>query len=140
MRKRRNGTIRAASAVLLALALGCGKSPGERRGYEDDSKIGTGMDLVDGAVGGPLRALREAEILKNLIPINEVVRIHWIETGEYPKDLEEVKTLWKRQTRRKWPAPPFRYKYTYDPARGKVDLVHKRPEEYTPEERKGGSR
>jgi len=123
-------------AVCLALLAGCGKKD-ERRGYEDDSKIGAGTDIVDGALAAPLRAARQAKIDMFLYSVNQAIQTHAILEGSKPKDLDEVKALWKRESGREWPPPAFRYKYTYDPKTGKVGQVHKRPDEYTPEEREG---
>jgi len=129
------------TAVLcLALLAGCGKKKDERRGYEDDSMIGTGTDIVDGALAAPLRAARQAKITTFLYSVNQLIQTHAIIEGLNPKDLDEVKALWERDSRQEWPPPVFRYKYTYDPKTGKVGQVHKRPDEYTPEEREGTGR
>ena len=54
--------LRSVAAVLACLVVvgGCGRKKDERRGYDDDSQIGTGTDIVDGALAVPLRAARQA--------------------------------------------------------------------------------
>ena len=129
-----------ALVLCLSLVLGCHPKKDERRGYSDDSKIGTGQDPMDGALGAPLRAKREAEIMTFLYSVNQLIQTEALTGEKMPKDLEEVKALWKRGSGRDWPPPVFRYKYTYDPRTGTVGEVHKTPAEYTPEEAAGGKR
>jgi hypothetical protein len=126
--------------LCVAALVGCKKAKNERRGYRDDREIGTGTDIVDGTIAAPLRVARQAQIDTMLYSINQLIQTEMLVEGSYPKDLEEVKALWTRETRRPWPEPVFRYKYLYDPQTGKVSQVHKTPEEYTQEEREGTGR
>lgn len=135
-----NRLLRWAAVVLCAAALADCKrrSKDQPRGYQDDSQIGTGQDLVDGTIGAPLRAARQARIDTFLYSVNQLIQTESLLEGRYPSDLDEVKALWKRETRREWPPPAFRFKYTYDPQTGTVGQVHKTPDEYTAEERGTG--
>ena len=124
----------------LALVAGCPRhKTQERRGYNDDREIGAGGDPVDGALAVPLRAARAAEILTFCTSVNQLIQVESVTSGKFPANLDEVAALWKRETRRDWPPPVFRYKYTYDPETGKVGEMHKTREEYTPEEAAGGT-
>jgi len=130
----------AVACLCAAILVGCGGAP-EEEGYDNDSQIGTGMDIVDGTIGGPLRALRQAQIMVSMKPVNDLIQIERIETGDVPADLDAVKALWKKEYPSKpFPEPAFRHKLVYDRAAGAVSQVHKKPEEYTKEEREGADR
>jgi hypothetical protein len=126
--------------LCVTLVAGCPGKKAEERGYDDDSKIGTGQDPVDGYIGVPLRAAREAEIVSFLYSVNSLIQTESALTGKNPANLDEVAALWKKETRKDWPPPAFRYKYTYDAQTGKVGEVHKTREEYTPEEAASGEK
>jgi len=85
--------------------------------------------IIYGYIGGALGAVRRVQVMTELKSVNDWLKMYEMENRRFPKDMQELMKLYKRDGGA-FHTPPPHYKHFYWPSHGVVKMVRDTDERF----------
>jgi len=104
-------------SLLIILFILFSFSCGKKQPQEKPQSVGNPIEQYGGVMS---KTLQRAKGMDAVLPMKQLIDSFYVQEGRYPSDLKE---LVDKNYVREIPAPPKGYRYSYDPASGKIELA-----------------